>query len=187
MVIGVRMSATSAYWITPKGVIVEPATYHIGSVIKYPKKFGLSADYLKSVYDKHNERMSPHLEGKAREEIMAKLIRSGYVRIRQMNRGNFTIQLNKLTPKVTDDLWLWANKMINDKIIKDKYADVVIHQLSNRKMTRTSLNDLASGATIKESIGGERRLLLKEDTDKVKIYTEDEYMNEDDVIYKHLK
>ena len=168
------MGATSAYWITPKGVIIEPSTYHIGSVIKYPKKFGLSADYIKSVYDKHDERMSPHLEGKAREEIMTKLIKSGYIRIREMNRGN-------------DDLWMWANKMINDKIIKDIYADVVIHQLSNRKMTRTSVNDIASGSIIKESIGGERRFLLKEETDKIKIYTEDEYMNEDDVIYKHLR
>jgi hypothetical protein len=41
------MGSTSAYWITPKGEILKPNAYHIGSVMKNPSKFGMTTDELK--------------------------------------------------------------------------------------------------------------------------------------------
>ena len=61
------MKLTIAYWITPKGEILEPKSYHIGSVIDAPKKFGYTKEKLQKIYDKYDERMSAGLEGRARE------------------------------------------------------------------------------------------------------------------------
>ena len=178
-----------AYWIDRRGKIIAPDSRHIITVVKHPEWFGETPESIKKVFNKHNEPINTNVEGKAREEIMTKLIKKGFIRIRQsVSRRDqrWSIQLNKLTSKVGDVLWGWANKMINDKIAKDKFADVTVHQLSNNKMMRTTLDRIATGETIRESLG-KRRVLLKEETDKIKIYTEEEYMKEKSVIYKHLK
>jgi len=162
---------TKAYWILPSGEILEPSIYHIGSVIKKPSKFGMSTKELQDIFDKYNEPMSSTAEGKAREHIMSRLLTKGYIRIRENVRGGYSIQLNRLTPKVGDMLWEWANK--ESQISNDKYADVTIHQLKGNKMTRTSLDQLASGATIKERIG-ERKTLTPEECNSIRIYKESE-------------
>jgi hypothetical protein len=137
------MNAT-AYWISPKGKIYELKTgLHIDYVIKYPIKFGESKQAIKDTYEKYGENM-PH-EGKAREEIMTRILMRGYIRIREFNRGGrWSIQLNKMTSRVSDILWEWAKTIY--KNVVDKYADVTIHELSNNKMTKTSFNELAESS-----------------------------------------
>ena len=151
------MGKTSTYWITPNGKILKPAQYHIGTVIDHPELFGMTDKQIKKIYDKHDEKISPFLEGKAREEIMTMLLKKKFIRIR---------------PKINDYLWEWSNK--ESKQAQDKYADVNIHILQGNKMIRTSLDRLASGETIKESVGGNRRLLTENECNQIHIYTEDE-------------
>ena len=61
--------STFAYWITPKGEILQPDIRHIGMIISNPKKFGETDKTIEKVYDKHNEPISGTIEGKAREEV----------------------------------------------------------------------------------------------------------------------
>ena len=166
------MMLNDAWWITNRGDMLRLDQYHVGAVIKNPELFGYTTEKLKKIYAKYNEPYSPTLEGKAREEILYKLMKKKYIRIRKKISGDYSIQLDALNPKMGDRLWLWANKESKDAF--DKFADVTIHLLKGNKMIRTSLDQLASGATIKESIGGERRLLTAQECEKIKVYTEDE-------------
>ena len=152
------MERNSAYWIVPTGEILQPSAFHIQTVVKFPKKFGETDKTIQDTFDKHGENPQSNMEGKARDEIMKRVIQRGFVRIRFGGSGanrRWSVQLNKLTQKMSDIIWVWA-KTIQDKV-SDKYADVFIHQLSNNKMTKTSLDVIASGATIRESV-----VILKE-------------------------
>ncbi len=163
------MGTTTAYWITPKGKVLQASNYHIGTVINNPEWFGMTDKQLKDIYDKHNEKMSHFLEGKAREEIMTKLLQKKFIRIRQKIMGSYTVQLNRITVQLSDYLWMWANK--ESKQTQDKYADVNIHVLKGNKMIRTSLDRIASGENIDESIKNKRHLTEKE-CESIKFYDE---------------
>lgn len=163
----------TAFWITPKGEILNPDIRHIGMILKHPRKFGETKQTLKDTYDRYEEPMSPTYEGTAREVVMERVIKRGFIRVRfggTRNNQHWTVQLTKLNSKVEDILWLWAKKMIDSRVATDSFADVHIHQLSNNKMTRTSLNRVASGGSISE----------------VRIYREDElHLLEDYFDYAH--
>ena len=70
------------YWA--KGSRIYPIDIHIRYIIKHPDKFDLTTDFIKSVYKKFKEPMG--FEGKARNEIMKKVMSKGWLRVRH-NRG----------------------------------------------------------------------------------------------------
>ncbi len=148
--------STYAYWITDKGKLIKPDSRHIITVVKNPTKFGETDKTIQNTFDKHGEPVNTNMEGKAREEVLLRVIRRGNIRIRvngTRNSQHWSIQLQKLTPKIEDILWFWANTVIKNGVAKDKYADVVIHELGKGdKMTRTSLDILAKGGSIKECV-----------------------------------
>jgi hypothetical protein len=156
----------NAYWLSPRGDIIEVSKLHIDSILEHPTKFGETKKSIDDAYNKYNEPRG--VEGKAREEIMLRVINRGFIRVRNPGtRSNqrWSVQLRRITPKVNDILFDWANKMIQSKHPMGKYAEVDIHQLSKGdKMTKTDINSIASGENIKEN---------KEYTD-VKIYTEED-------------
>jgi len=189
-----------AYWITPKGKIISPESRHIISVVKYPKKFGETDKTIDDTFNKYGEQKLSDIEGEAREEVMLRVIKRGYIRVRNNNTRNsqhWSIQLNILTNKVNDILWKWSNKIIKDGTALGKYSTVIIHELGrNDKMTQTTLDKIASGKSIREQKG----YLTKEETNKIHIYTEDEMyliedwndvdfkqMNENSTTFKYLK
>jgi hypothetical protein len=96
-----------AYWISPRGLIVPvegTATTHIAMIWKNPGFFGLGRDELLAVHRKHGER--PGLEGKARQEIMAGLLRQGWIRIRFVPKTQaFTVQTGLLVDPGSGYLW----------------------------------------------------------------------------------
>ena len=174
----------NAYWVDPvSGKIHKPKSRHIATVIKHPTKFGETDSTIERTFKKHNEPISTSAEGKAREEVMLRIIKRGYIRIRKggtRRNQHWSIQIDRINRKVEDVLWMWANKVINDGTADDKYADVVIHEFGKRdKMTRTSLDVIASGASISEARElieslGEKRYLEIAETDKIRIYTDDD-------------
>ena len=136
---------TTAFWITPKGETVEVNRTHIQTVIDHPKKFGLTTDKIKSVYDKYNEPVGQ--EGKAREEIMVDLIKKGYLRVRRYGREGYSINIPKMTKKIKDILFDFANKMLTTGVAgykeKDKYQEVHIIGLNAPVNIFMSLFDIA--------------------------------------------
>lgn len=69
-----------AFWIDPNGVIMPVMRSHIAAVIADPVLFGVTREYIESVYREYGEALG--WEGKAREEIIKRLIIEGWTRIR---------------------------------------------------------------------------------------------------------
>ncbi len=69
------------YWIKRKKITeIEYGSSHIKYVIDNPEYYGTTAVYIKSCYQKYNEKIP--LEGKGREEIIRTVISNGFIRVR---------------------------------------------------------------------------------------------------------
>lgn len=141
----------NAYWISPNGEVLDVGRTktHIEVVISNPNKFGESRESIQKEYDKYEEQIS--WEGKAREVIMTRIIHRGWVRVREKS-NQWTLQLWKLEPKMNDILWMWAKTI--HKTVYDKYAPVVIYELSkplSSKPTTIEFNELQMGKNVTES------------------------------------
>ena len=139
------------YWVSPLGEVlsVGKTKTHISIVIQNPQKFGESIDSIQKEYDKYNEQLS--WEGKAREVVMTRIIKRGWIRIRERAR-NWVVQVWKSTEKANDILWMWAKSVFS--IVYDKYAPVVIYELSKPLSTKPKsidFNELEMGKTISEN------------------------------------
>lgn len=78
------MAFYNRWWISPESEIVTVNTStHISEIIAHPEKFGLTREYIEETYKAHGERLG--LEGKAREEIMKKVMDLGWIRARDGN------------------------------------------------------------------------------------------------------
>ncbi|MCL2704724.1 MAG: hypothetical protein FWE72_00755 [Spirochaetaceae bacterium] len=149
----------NAYWISPGGQLFEVEKNHIDEIIKSPKSFGLTKEYVDAMYKKYNEPMG--FEGKARHEIMEALIRGGWIRIRYyVEEAFYVIELNKLTKKVKDYLWAWANGVVKANS-KRKFSDVKItefamgnisHRRDIDKITKDELYNSKEKKAVREKL-----------------------------------
>lgn len=165
-----------AYWIDPRGRVIKVPITHIATVIKHPTKFGLTKAKIQKAYDKHNEKIG--WEGKAREEIMIDLMKKGFIRIRERSKG-WSVQLWKLNKKMNDYLWMWAHEILPTAF--DKFGEVEIWELNrmgSRPSVSVSLDDLASGKSVKE--GNDPKKFIEWIEDDMLMYVPD--FNESDCI-----
>ena len=132
----------SAYWISPEGKIKKVKTTHVKEIVNNPEEFGLTVDYIKEVYKRHNEGIGS--EGVSRDEIVKVLVLNGWTRIRYNYSGDyFSIDVGKLNEKVREYLFQWAFKTV------EAYPDrqttrVVIVEFCTMAETRYLLKDLMS-------------------------------------------
>lgn len=143
----------TAYWISPKGRVAEvTGDTHIGLVIKFPEKFGLTTDEIRGIYDKYGEKMG--LEGKAREEIIKDLVNQGWIRVRKYRNAGYSVTISRLTKKVKDILFSWADKLINKGIggskETDKYSDVNILGIVDGFRKSLTIQDVADDRLFNE-------------------------------------
>ena len=135
-----------AYFISPNGKILYVGTNHIDGIIRMPKKFGLTRDYIKSVYKKYDERLGQ--EGKAREEIIIEIVNKGWVRIRRYGDAFWSINVKKWNPKIKSYIEQWASSIVKGtKEFKelDVYMTVSITS-SDKNMAlikKTNIKDLS--------------------------------------------
>ena len=125
-------SIDAAFFISPYGDIITADISHIATVIKYPKKFGVTKEYIERIYNKHNEKLGT--EGNAREEILKELMSDGWIRIRRYPNKFWSVQVNKVNKKVKDYLYDWSKKIlkgIGGFREQDKYMPVKIMPLSS--------------------------------------------------------
>lgn len=133
-----------AMWIDKRGNIIDLGTgFHIRDIVKNPTRYDLSSDEIEKIYNKHAEEVG--IEGKARREIITKLISKGWIHVKfvMSRQAAWSITLQRLDNRTKDKLFTWAN----DKAVKsiDRYADVVIVELKNNKTQRFSLDKISSG------------------------------------------
>jgi hypothetical protein len=130
------------FWILLDGSIVT-ATRHIAAVIESPETFGESQHTIEKTFRDTGEQVSSHWEGKAREEVLRRVIGRNYIRIRKnifRNNQSYSCQLHEITPKRRDAIRKWARIVI--ATATDKYADVTIHQLKTGEKETTTLLEL---------------------------------------------
>lgn len=84
--IALRPSDTGL-WLSPYDGIIElaPGQTHINHVVNNPETYKIDRSYILSVYDKYNEILGS--EGYARNEILLKLLKKGFVRVRKQRQN----------------------------------------------------------------------------------------------------
>ena len=98
-----------AYWISPKGHIIDVKSKHISTVIEHPKKFGFDNFFIEFMYDNYGEKVGT--EGKAREQILMSLFKNNWIRIRKYKKF-WTLNVNKLAGRAASYVTLWARKIL---------------------------------------------------------------------------
>lgn len=104
-----------AYWYK-NGKLIEVGTYHIADINGNPKTFGLTREYIVDLHKKYNERLGQ--EGKAREEIMNKVISDGWIRIRQYNGNAWVINFDSYKKREKDIKELISVLLLDKKTMK---------------------------------------------------------------------
>ena len=118
-----------AYWISPKGDILEVPDRHIVLVTLNPKIFGLTLSKIEKTYKKRKEPL--FTEGYARDDIMAKLIKSGWIRLRyHPEDDSWTIQATELNARTSKSIEHWGKKTITAEQA-NKDSGVVISNEQN--------------------------------------------------------
>lgn len=143
---------TEGYYIAPSGDIIPVDTTHIESVLKHPEKFRSTKKELQEIYDKHKEPYGQ--EGKAREEILSKFIREGWIRLRYLPRNDvFTAQLDKLTKRKKNWLYGFAKEAMEGiKGVKySPHTEISIIDLRGNVLAHHSLKELSQDVLYKNS------------------------------------
>jgi hypothetical protein len=82
-----------AYWVTPRNRLIPVPFRHIIAVNENPALFGLTRGYVDREFRKFKEQNG--VEGYAREVILARVIRAGWIRLRYEPRDYIlTVQLS---------------------------------------------------------------------------------------------
>lgn len=90
------MKKDAAFWVKGSQIYQLGAQKHIDFILKNLDKFNITREEIEEVHEKHNEKIGQ--EGKAREEIIRKVAKDGWIRIRYYAvRGNeyWSIQCDK--------------------------------------------------------------------------------------------
>ena len=156
-----------AYWISPIGRIL-PITdkfgqgKHIDTIIENPKVFGLTTDEVQAMYDIEGEQMG--IEGKAREKIIKKLVSNGWIRIRRYLKPDmWTININRLSPKVKKILYAFSKSMVDQH--KMKYTEVKIDTVG--KVIHTSFTDIVNESLLNEEVDDKFELIVCKSVDEL--------------------
>ena len=94
---GSSLPSNDAYWVSSRGKIYQldtvgssdsPEEHHISFIVNNHNLFGYSFEELQEAFDKYDERELMYKdggrrEGKARDEIVRKAIKDGWIRIRR--------------------------------------------------------------------------------------------------------
>jgi hypothetical protein len=119
------MGKAAGYWI--HGNKIKDVTYstHVDDIIKMPEVFGLSKEDINKQYAAHGERVGA--EGKAREELILKVLDNGWVRVRHYTSGSFgdywSVQFDEISKreKAVKNFLSWA---VHDSKIMHPNDDV---------------------------------------------------------------
>jgi len=132
-----------AYWISPKGKIIDVQSKHIAEVIRYPEKFGLNREAIDFIYDTYNERIGQ--EGKARYQIMMLLFNKGWIRLRRYKQF-WSINVKKLAGRTKSYVTDWAQKVLKGLhgfTENDPTMPVKIDQGGSSKVKTTDVTTMA--------------------------------------------
>lgn len=132
-------------WMTPNGDYTESAI-HIGDILNYPSKFGLTSDFIDKVYARHGEAKvsaGRPTEGEAREELILLVLKNGWVRFRRYKQY-WSVNLYKLDSIMMRKLSKWCAKMISDGLMK-QHDYLKISDFATDELHEAIVSDILKG------------------------------------------
>ena len=102
-----------AFFLSPQGKLIRVGTSHIAEVIRHPEEFGLSREEIQAAYQKYGEKLG--MEGRAREEILSRIIAKGWIRIREYPDSHWSFTLRQLTSPEKGHLRDFAQQLLSRK------------------------------------------------------------------------
>ena len=158
-----------AFWYK-NGKIIEVKNLHITDVCENHDIFGLSKEYIQSVYDLFGEPWGS--EGRAREKIMIEVMKQGWIRIRQSigrEGSRWTIQFDDYE-KRQKNIQEIVSRLLPDPI-KD-YDSLVLLQSDGGfyKIYDFWKNDTRPSDFLAEGMNKEKKMAKM-------IYSYDEFLN----------
>lgn len=135
-------------WISPQGNIIKTATHHAADIIENPEKFGVTFDFIKTLYDKHGENFQQ--EGNAREELIKLVLQRGWIRVRNY-RNYWSVTVYSLTPKTRQIIENWVHTFVESETM-GKFADIKILEIKSDRLKTVEANGILKGV-LEESIG----------------------------------
>jgi hypothetical protein len=136
------MTISVAFFLSDAGDLIHVADSHIATVIQDPERFGLTSAEIEAEYSKHQEKVG--VEGEARRELLLRVIRQGWIRLRRYPNRHWSVTVERFTPAVQELLRDWARKMlsgINGFKEADRYMPVKVSTLDGE--FKYSIGDLA--------------------------------------------
>ena len=138
------MTRGPGFFISPKGKITLVETAHIQAVIKNPALFGLSRNYVESEYVNHGERTG--LEGKARKEILRRVLGNDWIRLRRHTNSHWSVQTSRVTDEEKRFIHRWAQEILTGicgYTEDDPYMPVKIEGLEDGFREKATVGELA--------------------------------------------
>lgn len=90
-----RYSFGSGYWLSPNNFVFRVSPTHIAAICDFPDRFGLDEAQLRKIFLDTGEPWRS--EGKARREIIIRLVQDGrWIRVREYRR-NWTVNVGDLS------------------------------------------------------------------------------------------
>lgn len=115
-----------AFWYK-SGKMIEVKELHITDVCENHTVFGLSNEYIRSLYDLYGETWGS--EGKAREEIMIESMKKGWIRIRQSvgrEGSKWTVQFDDYKKRENDLQEIVSQLLLGRADMKDHDSLVLL-------------------------------------------------------------
>ncbi|MFW6172638.1 MAG: hypothetical protein ACOC5T_02735 [Elusimicrobiota bacterium] len=141
-----------AFWVSPNGDVIDcGAKKHINFVIDHPEKFGMTRKEIEEIYDNYNEPVGH--EGKAREDIIVKVLKNGFIRIRKY-RNYISVNIWNYNTKAKKHLKSFAKKLISGKLgvkERDIHISVTVTSEVGRGSSGLTLKDFSEGSHLYES------------------------------------
>jgi len=127
-------------WIDPKGRLHDFGSTHIMAIINYPTKFGVTSQEIVDAYYKYDEKMG--IEGRARHDIVRKVVENGFTRIRfHKNYVSVTVKDETAFPWSYSTV-KWAQYLL--ELTKDKYLPLRIYSLCDENLMEQTLSHVSS-------------------------------------------
>lgn len=137
----------AAFWITPDHLVMPVPTSHVEMVIDHPQIFGVSPEYVRRVYARHQEPL--RCEGGARGEIIRELIiKKGFIRLRRYRKTAEYWSVNARQAELTtlDTLREFFRALIQGQfgyLEKNQFIEIRLDTVNGRK--DIVLKDLIEG------------------------------------------
>ena len=135
------------FFIDPSGEVVNVVDTHIVTVITNPERFNVTKDWVNKVYEKYDERIGT--ENKAREEILVKLFKDGWIRVRYHRKYDYWMfQMHELTTEKKELLSAFTATAMSSGINGEQYyqnADVYALDYTGKMVLKSKFGDVGRG------------------------------------------